>query len=94
MNLDLKFSPTKSPQAVEKISDARTQIMAGDLEAAKESALVGAEKLENAKIKAEDVTNERGLLWVLASVGTHMAAFVHEINALLGVCASRRTEQC
>ncbi len=71
-------------QAVEKISDARTQIMAGDLEAAKESALVGAEKLENAKIKAEDVINERGLLWVLASVGTHMAAFVHEINALLG----------
>ena len=71
-------------QAVEKISDARTQIMAGDMEAAKKSALVGAEKLENAKIKAEDVITERGLLWVLASVGTQMAAFVHEINALLG----------
>ena len=71
-------------QVAEKIGDAQTQIIAGNMEAAKESALIGAEKLKEVKIKAEYVISERGLLWVLASVGTQMAAFVHEINALLG----------
>ena len=39
----------------------------------------------------EDLISERMLLYVLASVGTQMAAFVHEINALLG--AAQTIEQ-
>ena len=71
-------------QAVEKASDAGAQIRAGDTEAAEQSTLALAETLEDVKFKAEDVISERALLWVLASIGTQMAAFVHEINALLG----------
>ena len=40
---------------------------------------------------ATDLWSERSLLYVLASVGTQMAAFVHEINALLG--AAQTIEQ-
>ena len=45
------------------------------------------QKLDEVKILAEDyedLISEHMLLYVLASVGTQMAAFVHEINALLG----------
>ena len=42
------------------------------------------QELNEATALAEDLISERTLLYVLASVGTQMAAFVHEINALLG----------
>ena len=41
-------------------------------------------QLDEAADLAAAVWNERSLLHVLASVGTQMAAFVHEINALIG----------
>ena len=71
-------------QAAKKISDASAQIKAGNLEAANQTTLAVAETLADAKSTAEEVISERALLWVLASIGTQMAAFVHEINALLG----------
>ena len=41
-------------------------------------------ELDEATALAEDLISEHTLLYVLASVGTQMAAFVHEINTLLG----------
>ena len=60
----------------------------------KDATNVAVQKLDEVKILAEDFEDwisERMLLYVLASVGTQMAAFVHEINALLG--ASQTIEQ-
>ena len=42
------------------------------------------QELDEATALAEDLISEHTLLYVLASVGTQMAAFVHEINTLLG----------
>jgi len=44
--------------------------------------------VEAASGEAEDMMNEAGLIRVLASVGTQMAAFIHEINALLRIAES------
>lgn len=60
----------------------------------KDATNVAVQKLDEVKILAEDfedLISEHMLLYVLASVGTQMAAFVHEINALLG--ASQTIEQ-
>lgn len=61
---------------------------------AKDATNAAMQKLDEVKILTEDfedLISERMLLYVLASVGTQMAAFVHEINALLG--ASQTIEQ-
>ena len=42
------------------------------------------QELDEATALAEDLISEHTLLYVLASVGTQMAAFVHEINSLIG----------
>ena len=55
--------------------------LTGDAKGATNTAMQG---LDEATALAEDLISERTLLYILASVGTQMAAFVHEINALLG----------
>ena len=81
----------QAPSLVSKIDDAagllskaRSRLTAGESEAASLAASEGERVLDEIKAHAEDVMAERSLLWVLASVGTQMSAFVHEINALLG----------
>jgi signal transduction histidine kinase len=66
-------------------SEARQLVAMGDAEKA-------AEKLSRAVTEVEKVSqiqdrqiSERAMLRVLASVGTQMAAFIHEINGLLGM---------
>ena len=51
---------------------------------AKEANNAALQKLNEANSLAEDTISERMLTHVLASVGTQMAAFVHEINVFLG----------
>ena len=55
--------------------------LAGDDKEVAEAAIRG---LDDTNVMVKDLISERMLLYVLASVGTQMAAFVHEINALLG----------
>ena len=50
----------------------------------KEVSKAASRGLDEANAVIEDLISERMLLYVLASVGTQMAAFVHEINVLLG----------
>ncbi len=45
-------------------------------------------EIEEETKNAEELISEQSLLRVLASVGTQMAAFIHEINALLGASQS------
>ena len=46
--------------------------------------------MEEARNRAESVVSEGSLFHVLASVGTQMAAFAHEMNALLGASQTLR----
>ena len=72
--------PERIREAALLIKNASTHLT-GDARSATNAAMRG---LDEATVLAEDLISERMLLYVLASVGTQMAAFVHEINALLG----------
>jgi len=76
--------PDRLGEAADLIHQARAHVSAGNVDAAQAAAGAAARSLGEAKELAADVISERALLRVLASVGTQMAAFVHEINALLG----------
>jgi signal transduction histidine kinase len=76
--------PARLQEAEELIQRARTLASEGNVDAATEATNAAVIRLGQAKNLAADVISERALLRVLASVGTQMAAFVHEINALLG----------
>ncbi|MCE2432147.1 MAG: sensor histidine kinase [Candidatus Latescibacteria bacterium] len=80
----------EAPVFLERIQEATHLIkkagehLTGDDKDATNAAM---QKLDEVKILAEDyedLISEHMLMYVLASVGTQMAAFVHEINALLG----------
>jgi len=59
-------------------------VSAGDLEAARKATEEAGSRLAEIREAADDLISEQALLRVVASVGTQMAAFVHEVNALLG----------
>jgi signal transduction histidine kinase len=71
-----------------KVNRARTAFAAGDLNAARTN-LVEAEN--SIKTLSETTSSEASMLRVLASVGSQMAAFVHEINATLGMAEAIET---
>lgn len=76
--------PDRLRDASQLMKEAAERLNAGDPESAKTAAGAAMQKLDEVEELAEDLWSERSLLRVLASVGTQMAAFVHEINALLG----------
>lgn len=78
-------------EAAELIHEARSHMSKGNVEAAQKATTEAFTELEEAREVAADAISEHALLRVLASVGTQMAAFVHEINALLG--AAQTVEQ-
>ena len=67
-------------QASDQIKEVETRLTGDDKEVL-EATIRG---LDDAHAVIEEFISERMLLFVLASVGTQMAAFVHEINVLLG----------
>lgn len=78
-------------QRMREVSDRMKEVeahLSGDVKEVSKAAIMG---LDEANAKIEDLNSERMLLYVLASVGTQMAAFVHEINVLLG--AAQTIEQ-
>jgi signal transduction histidine kinase len=70
--------------ANELANDARKMAARGDFEAARSCIKQAAEQFAEGSNLAERLMTEGAILRVLASVGTQMAAFVHEINSLLG----------
>ena len=76
--------PNRLRDAVQLMKKARKRLNEGDATRAKVATSAAMRELDDATKLASDLWSERSLLHVLASVGTQMAAFVHEINALLG----------
>ena len=76
--------PNRLKDAVQLMKKARVHLSEGDTTTAEVKTNEAMRELGEATELAEDLWSERSLLLVLASVGTEMAAFVHEINALLG----------
>ncbi len=76
--------PNRLQKAAQLMKKAREHYNEGDTKKADVAASAAMREIDEATEPAEDLWSERSLLHVLASVGTQMAAFVHEINALLG----------
>ena len=80
--------PNRLRDAVQLMKKARVRLNEGDATRAEAATSAAMRKLGDVTDLATDLWSERSLLHVLASVGTQMAAFVHEINALLGAAQS------
>jgi signal transduction histidine kinase len=78
-------SVTRSAQTAR---EARSFLSAGDVSSASEVVSALIDELTTAEELVKDAVSERALLRVLASVGTQMAAFVHEIRAIVGLAQS------
>ena len=76
--------PNQLQEAAQFLKEAHEHLNEGDTKKAGFAASAAMRGINEATELAEDLWSERSLLHVLASVGTQMAAFVHEINALLG----------
>ncbi len=71
-------------QATELMHKARTLVGSGKVEEAKKVTEEAQSRLAQLAGVADELISEQALLRIVASVGTQMAAFVHEVNALLG----------
>lgn len=72
------------------VSEARLLVSQGNAEAAQPKMRDAVQAMEEAGERADRVISEGALFRVLASVGTQMAAFAHEMNALLGAAQTLR----
>lgn len=69
-------------EAVKALSGVRELIAKGQVDMASKTLATAEERLQSL---AEDSVSESAMLRVLASVGSQMSAFVHEINSALGM---------
>ena len=83
--------PALLGDAVALSQRARSLVGEGELESARQVVMDIERILDRTKGRATEVMSEQSLLRVLASVGAQMAAFVHEVNTLLG--AAQTVEQ-
>jgi signal transduction histidine kinase len=67
------------------VADAKELAAEGDFSAASRKFTGAEDDLKEAARISEELISEASMLRVLASVGTQMAAFIHEINGLLGM---------
>ena len=77
-------------EAGTSIKEARLLVGQGNADAAQQKMHDAVQAMERAKEQADSVISEGALFRVLASVGTQMAAFAHEMNALLGSAQTLR----
>lgn len=83
--LDLRQAVEVSVRRASNLAaEARTLAAAGDFAAAKERIDRAADEYSVSSDTSQRLMTEGAILRVLASVGTQMAAFVHEIHGLLG----------
>ena len=85
-----KSLPDLIAAAGTSISEARLLVGRGDAKGAQPKMQDAVQAMEEAKHRADRVISEGALFRVLASVGTQMAAFTHEMNALLGAAQTLR----
>ncbi len=82
--------PDRITSAIALLGEARQLAEQGDPEGAISKIRDAGKALEEAKDQADTQESQWGLFRVLASVGTQMAAFAHEMNALLGASQTLR----
>ena len=82
--------PDLIAQAGASVGEARLLVSQGKVDAAQLKMRDAIQTMEQAKNRADSVISEGSLLRILASVGTQMAAFSHEMNALLGAAQTLR----
>lgn len=71
-------------EVAEGLKTVESSLASGDVERARKFTSESGRILHELISYAHGIATERSFLWVLASVGTQMAAFVHEVNVLLG----------
>ncbi len=76
--------PNRLRDVDQLLKEAHEHLNEGDTKKAKVAVSAAMQKHGGTPELTADLWSERSLLHVLASVGTQMAAFVHELNALLG----------
>ncbi|EXJ13997.1 sensor histidine kinase [Imhoffiella purpurea] len=72
-------------EANEAIAEARAAIATGRVELAQAAMERSGDPLTKVEERFQEVAAEAGMFRVLASIGTELAAFTHEINGLLGM---------
>ena len=82
--------PELIAQAGVSVGEARLLVSQGKVGDAQLKMRDAIQTMEQAKNRADSVISEGYLLRILASVGTQMAAFSHEMNALLGAAQTLR----
>ncbi len=87
---DRKSLPDLIGVASAAIDEARQLVDQGSTDAARPVMRQAMQVMEEARAEADSMMSEGALLRVLASVGTQMAAFAHEMNALLGAAQTLR----
>ncbi|MEQ8853917.1 sensor histidine kinase [Gimesia sp.] len=75
-------------KAIELARQSRTAAAAGDHKAAEKLILNAGREIERGTRLAGELISDRSIMQVLAGVGLQMAAFVHEMNALLGMVSA------
>jgi signal transduction histidine kinase len=75
-------------QAHFSAKEARRLLAAGNVAGAKKKIAETLDYVAGADSISGDIVNELAMIRVLASVGTQMAGFIHEINALVGTAES------
>jgi signal transduction histidine kinase len=69
-------------------SAARRFTSAGNSEAASRQLDVALERIKHVTLASDELADQAAMLRVLASVGTQLSSFVHELNGLLGMAES------
>lgn len=82
--------PELIADASASLGEARLLVSQGATDAAQPKMRDAVQAIEKAGARAASVISEGALFRVLASVGTQMAAFAHEMNALLGAAQALR----
>ena len=72
-------------EAQEALADVRAAIATGNVELAQAALERSGDPLIQVEERFQEVAAEAGMFRVLASIGTELAAFTHEINGLLGM---------
>jgi signal transduction histidine kinase len=75
-------------EATDMVQEARRLAASGNFTDASTKFTEATSKIESYATTTDQLISERSMLRVLASVGSQMAAFIHEMNALLGMAQS------
>lgn len=82
---------TTLAKAVVAAREGRELVAAGRVVDAISRVEAAVQAVEEVREITEDLTSEAAMLRILASVGTQLAAFVHEINSVLGMAKALET---